>query len=116
MRGAVALLVVAAPRPRLLAAVLPRFSTLAGGCLVGVVVSGVANAVLRVPSPVALVSTGYGWLVVAKAVGVVVLACLGGVARRRLARGTLPVLRWAGIEVGVMALTIGLAAALTQSA
>ena len=48
--GLGAVLVVAAPRPRLLDAVLPRFSTLAGACLACVVVSGVLNAVLRVPS------------------------------------------------------------------
>ena len=36
--GLGAVLVVAAPRPRLLDAVLPRFSTLAGGCLACVVV------------------------------------------------------------------------------
>jgi putative copper export protein len=114
--GLGALLVVAAPRPRLLDAVLPRFSTLAGGCLACVVVSGVLNAVLRVPSLTALVTTGYGGLVLAKSVCVVVLGGLGGLARRRLAARRLPVLRWAGVEVAVMAVTIGLAAALTQSA
>jgi putative copper resistance protein D len=111
-----ALLVVAGPRPRLLDAVLPRFSTLAGGCLAAVVVSGILNAVLRVPSPTALVTTGYGWLVLVKSMCVVALAGLGYLARRRLAARRLPVLRWAGIEVAVMAVTIGLAAALTQTA
>ena len=107
---------VAAPRPRLLDAVLPRFSTLAGGCLACVVVSGVLNAVLRVPSLTALVTTGYGGLVLAKSVCVVALGGLGWLARRRLAARRLPVLRWAGVEVALMAVTIGLAAALTQSA
>jgi copper resistance protein D len=114
--GLGAVLVVAAPRPRLLATVLPRFSTLAGGCLACVVVSGVLNAILRVSSWAALVTTGYGWLVLAKSVCVVVLAGLGGLARRRLAAGKLPVLRWAGAEIALMAVTIGLAAALTQTA
>jgi putative copper resistance protein D len=114
--GLGAVLVVAAPRPRLLDAVLPRFSTLAGGCLACVVVSGVLNAILRVSSPAALVSTGYGWLVLAKSVCVVGLAGLGYLARRRLATRRLPVLRWAGVEVALMAVTLGLAAALTQSA
>jgi copper resistance protein D len=109
-------LVVAAPRPRLLEAVLPRFSTLAGGCLACVVVSGVLNAVLRVSTPAALISTGYGWLVLAKSACVVALAGLGYLARRRLAARRLPVLRWAGIEVALMAVTLGLAAALTQTA
>ena len=44
------------------------------------------------------------------------LGGLGWLARRRLAARRLPVLRWAGIEVAVMAVTIGLAAALTQTA
>ena len=114
--GLGALLVVAAPRPRLLDAVLPRFSTLAGGCLACVVVSGVLNAVLRVPSLTALVTTGYGGLVLAKSVCVVALGGLGWLARRRRAARRLPVLRWAGVEVALMAVTIGLAAALTQSA
>jgi putative copper resistance protein D len=114
--GLGAVLVVAAPRPRLLDAVLPRFSTLAGGCLACVVVSGVAGAVLRVSSFTALFTTGYGCLVLAKSGCVVALACLGYLARRRLATRRLPVLRWAGVEVALMAATIGLAAALTQSA
>lgn len=114
--GLGAVLVVAGPRPRLLAAVLPRFSTLAGGCLACVVVSGVLNAVLRVSSWAALVTTGYGWLVLAKSLCVVLLGCLGGLARRRLAAGKLPVLRWAGAEIALMAVTLGVAAALTQAA
>ena len=114
--GLGAVLVVAAPRPRLLDAVLPRFSTLAGACLACVVVSGVLNAVLRVSSFAALTSTGYGRLVLAKSVCVVGLAGLGYLARRRLATRRLPVLRWAAVEVALMAVTLGLAAALTQSA
>jgi copper resistance protein D len=46
----------------------------------------------------------------------VALSGLGWLARRRLAARRLPVLRWAGVEVAVMAVTIGLAAALTQTA
>jgi putative copper resistance protein D len=114
--GLGALLAVAAPRPRLLDVVLPRFSMLAGGCLACVVISGVLNAVLRVPSLTALFTTGYGGLVLAKSVCVVALGGLGLLARRRLAARRLPVLRWAGVEVALMAVTIGLAAALTQSA
>ena len=46
----------------------------------------------------------------------VLLGGLGGLARRRLHAGRMPVLRWAGIEVALMAVTLGLAAALTQTA
>jgi len=114
--GLAAVLLLAAPRPRLLDAVLPRFSTLAGGCLAAVAISGVLNAALRLPSAAALVTSGYGLLVIAKAVCVTGLAGLGGLARRRLREGRLPVLRWAGAEVALMAVTLGLAAALTQAA
>ena len=114
--GLGAVVVVAGPRRRLLDAVLPRFSMLAGGCIACVVVSGVLNAVLRVSSVGALVGTGYGWLILAKSVCAVALGGLGWLARRRLATRRLPVLRWAGVEVAVMAVTIGLAAALTQTA
>ena len=44
------------------------------------------------------------------------VAGLGGLARQRLRAGRLPVLRWAGVEVALMAVTTGLAAALTQTA
>jgi copper resistance protein D len=114
--GLAAVLLLAAPRPRLREAVLPRFSTLAGGCLAAVAVSGVLNAALRLPSAAALVTSGYGLLVIAKAVCVTGLAGLGGLARRRLRQGRMPVLRWAGVEVALMAVTLGLAAALTQAA
>jgi putative copper resistance protein D len=50
---------------------------------------------------------------------VAALALLGGLGlamRRRLAAGTEPALRWAGLETAVMAATLGLAAALSQTA
>jgi putative copper resistance protein D len=46
----------------------------------------------------------------------VLLGGLGLVARRRLAAGRTPVLRWAGVETALMAVTLGLAAALSQTA
>jgi putative copper resistance protein D len=113
--GLAALLVLVARHRALLENVLPRYSTLAGGCLLAVVLTGVVNAATRLDSWAALVSTGYGWLVLAKAALVVVLAGLGGLARRRLLAGRTPVLRWAGAEVAVMAVTIGVAAALSQT-
>jgi putative copper resistance protein D len=44
------------------------------------------------------------------------VAVLGATTRRRLMAGRTPVLRWAGVEVAVMAATLGIAAALAQSA
>lgn len=111
--GAVVVL-VARHRP-LLEGVLRRFSRLAGFCLGAVAVTGLLNAQVRLESWSALLTTGYGSLVVAKTVLLVLLGCLGGVARRRLAAGTTPVLRWAGLEMLLMAVTLGLAAALTQT-
>jgi putative copper resistance protein D len=113
--GLAALLVLVAPHRALLDSVLPRYSKLAAGCLLAVAVTGVVNALTRLDSWTAVVTTGYGWLVVTKTVLVVLLAGLGGLARRRLLTGRRPVLRWAGVEVAVMAVTIGVAAALTQT-
>lgn len=114
--GLGALLVLVAGHRRLLDEALPRFSTLAGTCVAAVGVTGVVSAAVRLPSWTALVASGYGALVLAKAACLVLIACLGGLARRRLATGRTPVLRWAGVEVTVMAATLGLAAALTQAA
>lgn len=114
--GLGALLALAARHRPLLDAVLPRFSRLAGICVGTLLLTGVLSAQFRLESWAALVTTGYGWLVVAKSGCLVVLACLGGLARRRLAAGRTPVLRWAGFETALMAATLGLAAALTQTA
>lgn len=109
------LLVLVAGRRRLLDEMLPRFSRLAGFCVVTVALTGVLNAGVRMESWGALFTTGYGALVLAKAALVVVLGALGALARRRLATGRTPVLRWAGVEVALMAVTLGVAAALTQT-
>ena len=73
-------------------------------------------ALVRLGSWTALVTTGYGALVVLKAVALVGLGGLGLLTRRRMAAGRTPVLRWAGVEVALMAVTLGLAAALSQTA
>jgi copper resistance protein D len=114
--GLGAILVLLGRRRGLLVAVLPRFSTLAGFCLFTVTVSGVLTAQVRLGSWAALFFTGYGALVIAKAVALVLLGGLGGLTRRRMATGRMPVLRWAGVEVTLMAVTVGLAAALSQTA
>lgn len=109
------LVLVAAHRP-LLDATIGRFSQLAGVCVATVALTGVLGAQVRLESWAALFGTGYGLLVVAKTVALLGLAGLGALARRRLAAGRTPVLRWAGIEVALMAVTLGLAAALSQVA
>ncbi|MCO1658001.1 copper resistance D family protein [Pseudonocardia humida] len=113
--GLGAILVLVARHRALLDAVLPRFSALAGGCVLAVAATGVVNAATRLEGWAALVGTGYGQLVLAKVALLGLLAGLGGLARRRLRAGRRPVLRWAGLEVALMALTMGVAAALTQT-
>ena len=114
--GLTAVLVLVARHRALLDAVLPRYSQLAGWCLAAVALSGVLTAALRVGTWAVLFGTGYGALVIAKTVCLVLVAVLGSAARRRLAAGRVPVLRWAGLEVTVMAATLGIAAALAQAA
>jgi putative copper export protein len=114
--GLGAILVLLGRRRELLAAILPRFSTLAGFCLVAVTLSGLLTAQVRLGSWAALFSTGYGALVIAKTVALGLLGGLGLLTRRRMAAGRTPVLRWAGVEVTLMAVTLGLAAALSQAA
>ena len=114
--GLGALLVLLGNRRDLLARALPRFSTLAGACLAVVTVSGVLTAQVRLGSWAALFFTGYGALVIAKTGALVLLGGLGLLTRRRMAAGRVPVLRWAGVEVTLMAVTLGLAAALSQTA
>jgi len=114
--GLAAVVVMLSRQPVLLAGVLPRFSRLAGVCVAAVALTGAANALLRLGSVAALFGTPYGWLVLAKTGCVIGLAGLGWLARQRLNAGRTPVLRWAGAEVALMAVTIGLAAALTQTA
>jgi putative copper resistance protein D len=113
--GLGALLVLVAPHGALLDGVLPRYSTLAGDCLIVLVISGVFTTAVRLGGWAPLVGTGYGLLILAKAVLLVALAGLGGLARRRLHTGRRPVLRWAGVEVVVMAVVIGVAATLSQT-
>ena len=113
--GLAALLVLLTRHRTLLDTVLPRYSTVAGACIAAVATTGVLNAVTRLHSWAALLDTGYGRLVLAKTALLLTLAVLGGLTRRRLHARRTPVLRWAGMEVALMAVTIGVAAALTQT-
>jgi putative copper resistance protein D len=122
--GLVAVLGTAAARgpdrAAALATAVPRFSRLALVCWVAVGFTGVVNALVRV-TPADLFTTGYGGLVVGKAVALGVLGLLGLVHRRRtVARATAgdaaALVRFAAVEVVVMLATIGLAVALGRSA
>jgi putative copper resistance protein D len=112
---------LAAPRRELLAATLPRYSPLATACLVAVTATGVLGAALRLPSPAALVHTSYGWLLLGKGAGVLVLGLLGAHARTRLlpavqARRSAPLAGWLPAELVTMGAVVGLAAVLAGSA
>jgi cytochrome c oxidase assembly factor CtaG len=118
--GLLALLVYARTDADLLAAALPRFSTLALGCFVLVAFSGALSAVVRLgSSPQAWVSS-YGALLVAKSAALVLLGWLGREHRSRtlpalLAGRPRAFLRLAGGEVVLMAAVVGLAVALGRT-
>lgn len=102
------------------AGMLGRFSPLALGCAVVVVVTGVVNALLRV-DVATLLDTGYGVLVALKAVALVVLVGCGWLHRRRTLHrldgtaGSRPFLALAGFELVVMVVTFAIVTALAQS-
>lgn len=123
--GLGAILVLVASRRGLLVAVLPRFSRLAAVCIAAVAATGVLTAAVRLPPALAHVrweaavqlylATGTGQLVVAKTAALGAIGCLGWLTRRRMAASRMPLLLWAGYEVTLMAVALGLAAALTQT-
>ncbi len=106
------------------AAVVKRFSTLAGFALILVVSSGVINAAIRIDSPAGLASP-YGVLLMGKTAGAIVLGGLGLLHRRRLipalsaaagaTRATGLFWRLIVIEVLIMGAVSGLAAALSRT-
>ncbi|MDK3258160.1 copper resistance protein CopC [Blastococcus capsensis] len=83
--GGLAALLATALRPETgptdAAAVLPRFSRLAFGSVVALVVSGIVQSVREVGSPTALVETAYGQLLAGKVLLVVLLLAAAGVSR-----------------------------------
>ncbi|SCX37654.1 copper transport protein [Klenkia marina] len=83
--GGLAVLLAAVLRPGVpgdeLAAALPRYSRLAAGSVAALVVTGVVQSVREVGSPEALVSTTYGWVLVAKLVLVLAVLAVAGVSR-----------------------------------
>lgn len=98
-----------------------RFSFVATICFVAMAVSGVVNALVRMPLD-DLFSTTYGRLIVAKVVALVVLGVFGWFQRRSSlpalaadpeSRGAL--IRFAGAEALVFAATIGIAVGLGRT-
>ncbi|MEX5718894.1 copper resistance CopC/CopD family protein [Geodermatophilus maliterrae] len=64
-----------------LAGALPRWSRIASGSVAALVVTGVVQSVREVGSPTALVSTTYGWVLLAKLALVLLLLAAAGVSR-----------------------------------
>jgi putative copper resistance protein D len=114
--GLAAIIALDLGRRRLLGELLERFAPLARWCLVAVAVTGVLNAVIQLPGPGALLATGYGQLVLAKAGCLLVIGAIAFRVRGRLTSAGGSVLILAGVEVAVMAAALGLAAALAAGA
>jgi copper transport protein len=81
LAGLVVGLVRAATPADEVAAGLTRFSSLAFGSVVVLVVSGILQAVREVTTPTALVTTTYGWLLVAKVSVVLLALAAAGISR-----------------------------------
>lgn len=123
--GLVAVLALAASRDQhraaALATAVPRFSRLALFAWLLLAVTGVVNALTRVPLDPAALGTTYGALLAGKVVALALLGVLGFLHRRSTvaaAAGGEPraLLRLGGVEVLLMLATIGLAVALGRSA
>ena len=103
-----------------LAVALPRFSSLALGCFVAVLISGAVNAAIRLGRVDALWQDRYGLLVLGK---VTLLLVLGGFGYRHRRRTLVPAadgrptafLRLAAVELVLLAATVALAVALSRS-
>lgn len=124
--GLLATMLLVTTNRRLLAEVLPRFSKLATLCVFLTGITGLLNGWLElyltpgVHWYVALVTTGYGWIVLGKAVCVLGAGLLGGYTRLRLLPGILArrataVATWTTVELAVLGLAFGLASVLVRS-
>lgn len=117
--GGLAALTVVAVLGKPLVPFVTRFSGLALWCAIGVAATGTLAAALHLGSVTALVSTGYGQLVLAKVAALGTLVALGWLHRRhtvpQLATDRSLFIRLASVELLVMAATYGLAVGLSRS-
>ncbi|MGH3431646.1 MAG: cytochrome c oxidase assembly protein [Thermocrispum sp.] len=118
--GLVALVALGKRRSTYLPLAARRFSRLALVCWIAMAASGVINALVRI-TPAQLFDNAYGLLLLAKLVALGVLGVFGqqqrvrGVRALREAGSRGPLLRLAGVEVLVMCVTLGIAAALART-
>ena len=117
--GLAALLLTARWQPAALPLVAGRFSTIALICFVAVAASGLFNAWLRVGSIENLAGRGYGVLLQVKLLALLVLGGIGWWHRQHTLRGIResigPFVRFAGVEIVIMAATVGVAVGLSRS-
>lgn len=92
-----------------------RYSTLATWCLVLVAISGATNAAVRIGSFRELFASDYGLLVIGKIIAIGVIAMFGLKQRQRIVQQGKGFVRLAGLELLVMATTVGLAVALSRT-
>lgn len=99
--------------------VVARFSPLAFGCVVAIVVTGTFQSWREVGTFGALTGTTYGHLLIAKVAGFAVLVALGAVGRRwvrsRVAGGLATVRRSVALEVVVASAVLALTALLVNA-
>ncbi len=120
--GLIAFLGLARQRARRLDVIARRYSTLALVAFIAVAASGVINAWIRIPYLADLWTTDYGRMVLAKSTLLIVLGLIGFLHRRRTLPAIgehgdpRPLVRLAVVEVAIMAVTVGVAAALGRTA
>ena len=118
--GLIALLALGWRRGNHLTVAAKRFSRMALVCWIVMAISGVINALVRINLG-DLLTTGYGLLVVAKTVALLLLGVFGhqqrrhGVAGLVNGQGGSQLLRLAAVEVLIMFVTIGLASGLART-
>lgn len=119
--GLVALLIHALRGGGYLDVAARRFSTLALWCYVAIGLSGIINALIRVQLS-DLFTTRYGWLLVGKATALLILGVLGYLQRRSAItaltdepQNRRPLIRLAGVEAVVFAVTFGIAVGLGRT-
>ncbi|WP_317231127.1 cytochrome c oxidase assembly protein [Clavibacter sp. MX14-G9D] len=121
--GLVAVLLLRTVSRDALGVVVRRYSALAGWAFAAVALSGILNASLRLESPVELLTTEYGVLLLLKTLVLVGLGIAGGVHRTRLiprlagtAGSGRAFARLALAEVVAMSIAMGMSVALSRSA
>jgi copper resistance protein D len=124
--GLLAITMILARMPAVLAVALPRFSLLATIAIAAVTVSGLVNAGVELGTApdvglAGFLTTTYGWVSLAKIAALTAVAVIGGTIRTRLmpgivARRRTAFVSLAMVEIGVLGLCYGLGTVLSRAA